>query len=304
MEVSVIIPVYNAEKFIERAVMSALAQPETCEVILIDDASTDNSFNICQQLSCKNSKVILLWHDDKRNHGPGATRNIGIKHARYPYIAFLDADDYFVRNRFSASKKIFENDETVDGVYGYVERFCTDLASRQFFFEKYGNKQPFKTDFDIPFFKLFSHMVLSNMAVISIVGLVVKSKVFEEIDGFDTTLTQCEDTDFIWRLCLKKKLMSDGQKHPVCYSSIHYSNLILKDHEVESMKWQLYKKWFFLVAKNDWGYIVNRTLLNNYMYYNPILGKSRNNFFLRIPFKMVMLIVIMFKNPSMMLKFM
>ena len=57
MYVSVIIPVYNAEKYVTQAVESALSQPETAEVILIEDASPDKALQICQELAKKHSKV-------------------------------------------------------------------------------------------------------------------------------------------------------------------------------------------------------------------------------------------------------
>ena len=62
MNISVIIPVYNAAKFVEEAVESALAQPETSEVILVEDGSPDNSFEVCRALTEKYPKVTLMQH--------------------------------------------------------------------------------------------------------------------------------------------------------------------------------------------------------------------------------------------------
>lgn len=66
MQISVIIPVYNAAKYVRQAVESALSQPEVAEIILIDDASSDNSFNICQELANESPIVKLFCHSDKK----------------------------------------------------------------------------------------------------------------------------------------------------------------------------------------------------------------------------------------------
>ena len=100
MKVSVIIPVFNAEKFIRKAVESVLDQSETGEILLIEDTSPDNSLKICQELEEKHDRVRLLRHDDLLNHGAGATRNLGIRNAKFDYVAFLDADDFYLKGRF------------------------------------------------------------------------------------------------------------------------------------------------------------------------------------------------------------
>ena len=84
--ISVIIPVYNAERYLERAVASALEQPQTGEVILIEDCSPDGSLAICEKLAAAHpDKVRLLRHPDGKNHGAGPTRNLGIRAAQHPF---------------------------------------------------------------------------------------------------------------------------------------------------------------------------------------------------------------------------
>jgi glycosyltransferase involved in cell wall biosynthesis len=104
MDISVVIPVFNAERYVESAVESALRQKETAEVILVEDNSPDNALMICEQLSKLNPRVQLLRHSDGKNHGAGESRNLGIRAARSDYIAFLDADDYYLENCFSKSR--------------------------------------------------------------------------------------------------------------------------------------------------------------------------------------------------------
>ncbi|HED13224.1 MAG TPA: glycosyltransferase family 2 protein, partial [Gammaproteobacteria bacterium] len=103
MKISVVIPVYNAEKYVEYAVKSALQQKEAAEIILVEDNSPDHALKICEKLSNENSQVRLLRHSDGKNHGAGESRNLGIRSARHDYIAFLDADDYYLQNCFAAA---------------------------------------------------------------------------------------------------------------------------------------------------------------------------------------------------------
>lgn len=89
--VSVIIPVYNKEPFVNYCVGSVLSQTyRNIEVILVNDGSTDNSLAICKQIAKNDPRVILI---DQNNQGVSAARNRGIETATGKYICFLDADD-------------------------------------------------------------------------------------------------------------------------------------------------------------------------------------------------------------------
>lgn len=97
--VSIIIPVYNVEKYIEQCIDSVLNQTyKNLEVILIDDCSDDNSLNICKKKSIEDKRIKVL--QNKVNKGQGFTRNRGIDQAKGKYIYFLDSDDYIRNNLF------------------------------------------------------------------------------------------------------------------------------------------------------------------------------------------------------------
>lgn len=88
---SVIIPVYNAEKHIVDALSSVLSQTgEETEIILIDDGSQDRSLEICRDLARKDQRIQVI---SQKNGGPGAARNAGLRIARGKYIQFVDSDD-------------------------------------------------------------------------------------------------------------------------------------------------------------------------------------------------------------------
>lgn len=94
--VSIIIPIYNVEKFLEKCIDSCLNQTyENTEIILIDDGSTDSSGKICDEYQ-NNNKNIFSFH--KNNGGVSSARNEGIKRSNGEYIIFVDADDYLAKD--------------------------------------------------------------------------------------------------------------------------------------------------------------------------------------------------------------
>ena len=99
--VSVIIPVYNVEKYLEQCIDSVLNQTyNNLEIILIDDCSKDESFNICQNKAQIDNRIMVL--QNKENKGLSFTRNRGIIHAKGKYIYFLDSDDYVQEDLFQS----------------------------------------------------------------------------------------------------------------------------------------------------------------------------------------------------------
>lgn len=90
--VSIIVPIYNAERTLDRCIKSILEQEyRNFEVILVNDGSTDNSLSICRRWSSEDSRVKVF---DKPNTGVSETRNIGIANAAGKYLQFVDSDDW------------------------------------------------------------------------------------------------------------------------------------------------------------------------------------------------------------------
>lgn len=98
--VATIVAAHNAASTIARAVQSALMQPETAEVIVVDDASTDATRAIAEAAAREDARVRVL--STGFNRGPGAARNLGLDATSAPVIAVLDSDDVFLPGRFSA----------------------------------------------------------------------------------------------------------------------------------------------------------------------------------------------------------
>ncbi|MEB3337453.1 MAG: glycosyltransferase family 2 protein, partial [Leptolyngbyaceae bacterium] len=104
-KVSVIIPVYGAEKYIVKAVKSVLNQTyQNFELLIIDDGSPDRSIEICRQFLDPRIKIL-----SQENRGIASARNLGIRHATGEYIALLDADDFWTPDKLIKHVKHLEN---------------------------------------------------------------------------------------------------------------------------------------------------------------------------------------------------
>jgi len=121
--VSIIIPFYNAEKFLKESIESILNQTyNNWELFLVDDGSQDNSKNIVlDYITNFPQKVHYLCHENHQNRGPSASRNLGIKHARGDYLAFLDSDDVWLPNKLTEQVNILESYPEAAMVYGQVK---------------------------------------------------------------------------------------------------------------------------------------------------------------------------------------
>ncbi|HEM5188819.1 TPA: glycosyltransferase, partial [Streptococcus suis] len=104
---SVIIPVYQVEKYLKRCIDSVLAQKFIdYEIILVDDGSTDSSPEICDEYSIEHPHISVIH---KENGGLSDARNVGIKHAVGEYIFFLDSDDWISPTMFESLKEIISS---------------------------------------------------------------------------------------------------------------------------------------------------------------------------------------------------
>lgn len=218
--ISVIIPVYNAAPFIRKAVESALMQPETKEVILIEDGSKDVSLNLCKSLQGKYEKIKLFTHQNNLNKGAGASRNLGIQKASGAYIAFLDADDYYLPNRFATDRKIFLSGGDIDGVYNALGSEFLDSYAK----EKRVKMLTSLTEIVQPD-KLFYEMSpIGDKGYFSGVALTVKKSVFDKVGLFNPDIEIGEDTHMWLKMAMGAKLVAGDIYNPCAIRGIHENN--------------------------------------------------------------------------------
>jgi glycosyltransferase involved in cell wall biosynthesis len=105
--VSVIIVVYNGEKYIDEAIQSALNQTyKDIELIVVDDGSTDGTKDVVEKY--KNVKYIY-----QENRGQGSSRNVGIENSKGDYLAFLDADDLYASDKIEKQLEILMENHNI-----------------------------------------------------------------------------------------------------------------------------------------------------------------------------------------------
>ena len=132
-KITVIMPVYNAEKYLSEAIESILNQTYIdFELLLINDRSTDNSKEICKDYSEKDSRITLLENNSK-SHGPGPTRNIGLDYATGEYLYFMDADDWVDEEllQYAVNRMQETNADIVQ--FGVIYERYDENSSEQYF---------------------------------------------------------------------------------------------------------------------------------------------------------------------------
>lgn len=227
MQVSVIIPVYNAADFVQQSVESALAQPETGEVILVEDCSADNSWAVCNELASRYDRVLLHRHPDGKNHGEAASRNLAISRSSCEFIACLDADDFFLPDRFSRDREILESDPTLDGVYNALGEHVEDAAARERWLAARRDLGALTTmTVAVPPEKLYETLVAGQHGYFHLNATTIKRSVFQKTGPFNTKLRLHTDMDMLWKMAAVARLSPGSLDAPVALRRIHGGNTI------------------------------------------------------------------------------
>ncbi|MCG8513197.1 MAG: glycosyltransferase [Halanaerobiales bacterium] len=185
--ISVIMPNYNNQAYIEIAIRSVMDQSfQDFELLIIDDGSTDLSPDIAEQFAATSSRVRVFHHSE--NAGPAKVRNIGLEHAKGHYLVFMDADDVMLFDRLRNTAKIFAKNPEIAMVFGnYLAINATgDLLKRELYFPPYLNNN-----------NILLHQLKRNYLW---TGLSAIRRGIAEKYRFDQTLPSSEDYDFFLRL--------------------------------------------------------------------------------------------------------
>lgn len=196
-KVSVVIPMYNSSNYILDTIKSVLDQDyENIEVVIVDDGSTDNSCYLVE-LNYKDRVKLIK----KENSGVSSARNIGIMASTGYYIAFLDSDDLWLKNKISKQVESIANRNEF-GV-SYTDRYLINTDNKIICYTR----------------KYFNGFILNKILIknfICLSSVLVKRECFAECGFFDTELTVSEDYDLWIRIASKYKFLYLNERL-VCY---------------------------------------------------------------------------------------
>ncbi len=246
MKVSVIIPVFNAELFLEKAVESAVQQPQVKEIILVEDASQDHSLKKCKELETRHKQVILFRHPDEKNKGAAASRNLGMQKASCPFIAFLDADDYYLPDRFKKDEEVFDQFPDAEGVYNAlsVEYYTQNAAIKKHFKKREftGLKRA------LPPEELFYKMhPIGDQGYFHLDTLTIKREVLQKTGLFEPRLKLSQDTHFSVRLAAVCRLYPAEIKKAVAVRGVHENNRSTYSKDINQYALMMYRSLY------EWG---------------------------------------------------
>jgi glycosyltransferase involved in cell wall biosynthesis len=187
--VSVIVPVYNGERFLRAALDSALAQTlRNIEIIIVDDGSKDSSGAIADDYAARHPGKFVVIH--LANSGVSVARNAALAVARARYVAFLDGDDEWLPQHLAACVDLLEKNPGVGLVHANIERINTD-GSNTLAVKRYWNRgmDPFAT-----IYLRHEHVSCSTV--------VARRDLIDRVGRFDEAFNRigCEDRD-LWLRC-------------------------------------------------------------------------------------------------------
>lgn len=211
---SIIIPVYNAEKYLSRCLDSVFAQKGAYEVIVINDGSTDNSSNILQKYASKHQNMKII---NQENRGVSVARNAGIAAAKNKYVTFVDSDDWVEADMLSAAKEIIKKDNPdiiLSSFYDvYDHEWIRKTKGEEFVKEvvpenRFRNRNLDKLQLFSPFYGKDAHSDLFYIGGGVRARFFRKSFIEEHALNFPEGVNIHEDNVFLFRAFLNNPLIS------------------------------------------------------------------------------------------------
>jgi glycosyltransferase involved in cell wall biosynthesis len=226
--VSVIIPAYNAGKYIGEAIDSVLSQTyKNIEVIIINDASTDNTLDVIKNYRGKDKRIRIF--DNIKNMGIGMNRARGLELAKGEYICWQDADDISLPSRISHQVGFLIDHKDVGVVGGFI----------QFFNEKGDGVVRRYEQFDVALrSKIFRYNPVAQPASMS------RAEVYRQVGTYNSDYVVCEDLEMLFRIGTKYKFANIQEivlRYRQTNSSLTRSNLRRMEKAAISIR-KLYSK--------------------------------------------------------------
>ena len=210
-KVSVVVPAYNVRSYIEDALVSLERQSfQEFEVIVVDDGSSDGTFEVVKPFCERDSRFQLL---QKQNRGLSSARNHGIRHARADYIALLDGDDAYEPDKLATHVALLDSAAEVGVVYSASRVLRED--GRPTFMHLSG--KPVRSD---PILALLCKNFIGHGS-----NAVFRRSLFDEVGEFDEALRSSEDVDFWLRIAATQRWRFYREPRALCCYRVRPSGL-------------------------------------------------------------------------------
>jgi glycosyltransferase involved in cell wall biosynthesis len=202
--VSVIVPFYNAERFIGEAIESVLAQTyRAWELLLIDDGSTDASTDIARRYaSAEEGRIVYLGNRGPGNRGVAATRNLGVRFARGQFLAMLDADDVWLPDKLTEQVALLDAHPDVAMLYGntlYWHSWTGDPSDTAR--DHCPGGMPLRSSTDS--LDILAGYLKGNVSVPCPCSVIARRAIVEQVGGFEESIgTILEDQAFFAKMLI------------------------------------------------------------------------------------------------------
>ncbi|MEA4986428.1 hypothetical protein SDC9_44973 [bioreactor metagenome] len=265
---SVIIPLYNKSQYVEKAIRSVSVQTfQEFELIVVDDGSVDNGVEIVESLFQKLTAPSGGWSiKTQSNSGVSTARNNGVKSAKYNYIAFLDADDWWEPDFLEEMKKLIE-DYPEAGIYGCNYYFVKNKVLRV---APLGLEAGFKKGL-INYLQVYAKTLCMPLTSISVV---VPKSVFTAEQGFKPNLKLGEDFDLWVRIAAKYPVAFINKPLAYYNQDVALSGRAVNDRLYEIHEHMLFVDYGDLMHESDFRHLYERLALYGLLPYY-LAGKHR-----------------------------
>lgn len=242
---SIIVPVYQSENYLERCLVSLKNQTySNMEVIMIDDGSTDNSYNICYEFSSQDNRFILIHQE---NRGVSSARNAGLKRATKEYVIFVDSDDYVSLNYLEILNKVVE--EKIDVCFCTKYYTIKGNCKEKIELRSYSKCHEWKSQKEV--FEKFAEGEIAFPT--AVLNCCCRREMLQMNDiWFEPKYTHSEDSDFNFKVCMYFKRC--GWLEPACYYyNLDNENSATHKGGFSGLNTSLFvwKKWFYYCKNQE-----------------------------------------------------
>ena len=232
-KISIIVPIFNAQNYLDETIQTVLNQTySNWELLLIDDGSTDESAKICQQYLKEDARILYFY---KVNGGQASARNLGIKNSSGEWLAMLDSDDLWHPEKLNRQITAINENDKIEYCFTNTSAFKDSIQNEIENYDKYAfglfhNKTLFKI--------VYQHNHIANSSVMIKKSLLQLTGVFDE----NRSLIGCEDWDLMLRI-FKQNSLTYGLKEKLLYYRLHAEGVHNQNIKMFSGKIHVYSKY-------------------------------------------------------------